>query len=189
MENIRLGGVAETGYMGGQKWTGVNSGEYMTYAEINKIVKKEFSKKYPKVKISCRGKSFSGGRECHGTVKLPENEIMVDYEQFLNSDYEPSNRGWYVVEGECVYGEHPKLTREIKMKSLYEQYKKMLKGYSGVSMTHIRELDRLLFKPEVIEKLEYLNALYDSFNSYDVNGMVDYFDVNFYKDVYLSALD
>ena len=43
MEEIKIGGKAEVGYMGGSKWTGVNStGGYMRYSDINKIVKKAF---------------------------------------------------------------------------------------------------------------------------------------------------
>ena len=191
MEEIRIGGKAEIGYMGGSKWTGINStNRYMSYAEINKIVKKAFRAKYPETKVSCTGKSFSGGQECNGTIFMDINDILITYEEFLKSDYCPRWHTWYYIDGECVWGEDPKLTHEMRMKSIYESYKKTLSRWSGVRITTSLisdSLDKILLKPAAIERIEYLNALYDSFNRYDVNGMVDYFDVDFYKDVSIRA--
>ena len=48
MEELKIGGKAETGYMGGIKWTGVNATNgYLRYTEINKLVKSAFRKRYP----------------------------------------------------------------------------------------------------------------------------------------------
>lgn len=192
MEEIRIGGKAEIGYMGGQKWTGINStNRYMSYGEINKIVKQAFRKKYPETKVSCSGKSFSGGQKCNGIVYMNLEDILVPYEDFLKSEYTPYWHGWYYINGRCVWGEDPSLTNEMRMKAIYESYVKRLKNYSGVRITTSvisESLDKCLLKPEAIERIEYLNALYDSYNSYDVNGMVDYFCVDFYKDVSIKAI-
>lgn len=185
---IKIGGKAETGYMGGSKWTGCNStGRYMSYAEINKIVKSAFKKKYPKAKVSCTGKSFSGGRECCGTVYMKESEILKSYDEFKKSGYFPRLNGWYYINGECIWGEDPKLTTEMRLKATYENYKKCL--HNRIYMERASELDKAICKPEILEMAEYLSDLYDSFNSYDVNGMVDYFDVDFYKDIYIKAVE
>ncbi len=191
MEEIKIGGKAETGYMGGSKWTGINSHGYMRYSEINKIVKKAFRQRYPETKVSCTGSSFSGGQECCGTIFLKVDEALVPYEEFAKSGYYPNSQTWYYIDGEVIWGESPKLTLEMKMKSAYESFKKSLSSYSGVRMsisTVSDSFERKILKPEAIEKIEYLNALYDSFNSYDVNGMVDYFEVDFYKDVSLKLI-
>lgn len=188
MEEIKIGGKAEVGYMGGSKWTGVNACGYMRYTEINKMVKKAFKNKYPNIKVSCSGKSFSGGQECCGIVFLPLDEMLVSYDEFKKSDYTPSWHNWYYIDGECIWGESPKLTNEMRMKATYDNYKKILSSWSGVSMERADDLDKAILKPSAIEMVEYLNDLYDSFNEYDVNGMVDYFDYNFYKWVHLKAL-
>lgn len=190
MEEIKIGGKAEVGYMGGSKWTGVNStGGYMRYSDINKIVKKAFKNKYPETKVSCSGSSFSGGQECNGVVFMKEEEILKPYEEFVKSGFVPTWSTWYYIDGECIWGESPKLTNEMRLKATYENYKKCLHDWCGIRMERFGELDKAICKPEILERASYLNALYDSFNAYDVNGMVDYFDVNFYKDVFIKALD
>lgn len=54
----------------------------MRYSEINKIVKKAFQKKYPGVKVSCTGSSFSGGQDCRGVIILPVEKCTKTFEEF-----------------------------------------------------------------------------------------------------------
>ena len=190
-EEIKIGGEVKEGYMGGSAWTGVNYKGYMRYSEINKIVKKQFNLKYPNDKVSCKGKSFSGGQECSGTLFIHAADVFT-LEEFKarakEKGYYP-NAYWYRVGGKDVFHESPTLTYDIKLESVYNSYVKTLHGYSGCIARNIDEFDELILKPQVIEKLKYLNALYDSFNDYDVNGQVDYFDVMFYKFIYLECVD
>lgn len=190
MEELKIGGKAETGYMGGIKWTGVNATNgYVRYTEINKLVKSAFRKRYPETKVSCSGKSFSGGQECNGVVFMKETEILKTYDEFKESGYFPRLNGWYYINGKCVWGEDPSLTTEMRLKATYEHYKKCLHDYNGINLERPDDLDKAICKPEILERVAYLNDLYDSFNAYDINGMVDYFDTNFYKDVFIKALD
>lgn len=190
-EAIKIGGEVKEGYMGGSAWTGINYHGYMRYSEINKIVKKEFKKKYPNDKVSCSGKSFSGGQECNGTLFIHSCDIFT-LEEFMakakEKGYHPRNY-WFDYNGECMFHENPKLTYDIKLECAYKSYVKTLKGYSGCIARNIDEFDELVLKPEAIEKLKYLKALYDSFNDYDVNGQVDYFDVMFYESIYVELVD
>lgn len=187
MEKLRIGGEAKVGYMGGNAWTGCNYKGYMRYSEINKIVKKAFKDKYPNVKVSCTGKSFSGGQECNGTIILKLSDAVYSYDEFVENanknGYYPMINSWYYCEdGSCVWGE--KIDKDTRLKCTYNNY---INGitckYYGERLNHVSDLDKSILKPEVIEMVEYLNALYDSFNDYDINGMVDYFDTLFYKDV------
>lgn len=189
-ETVKIGGEFKDGYMGGVAWTGRNYHGYMRYSEINKIVKKAFKAKYPETKVSCTGSSFSGGQECVGTIISKLNETVYSFEEFMarakEKGYYP-NAYWYYVDGECIFHESPKLTYEIKLESVYKSYVKNLLSYSGSIERTIDEFDELILKPEIVERLKYLKGLYDSFNDYDVNGQVDYFDVMFYKFIYLKC--
>lgn len=190
-ETIKIGGEFKEGYMGGSAWTGINYRGYMRYSEINKIVKKEFKKKYPNDKVSCTGQSYSGGQSCYGTLFIHRSDIYT-LEEFKANAKEAGycpNAYWYYIDGQCLSYESPKLTYEIKLECMYNSYVKNLKGYSGSISRNIDEFDKLVLKPEAIEKLSYLKALYDSFNDYDVNGMVDYFDVMFYESIYIELVD
>lgn len=190
-ETIKIGGKAREGYMGGSAWTGINYHGYMRYSEINKLVKKAFKAKYPNDKVSCTGQSYSGGQSCNGTLFIHRSDIytLEEFMENANKTCFYPNATWYYIDGECLFHESPKLTREIKLKAMYESYVKTLKGYSGCIAKNIDEFDKLVLKPEAIEKLTYLKALYDSFNDYDVNGQVDYFDVMFYESIYVELVD
>lgn len=190
-ETIKIGGEFKEGYMGGTAWRGVNYTGYRRYSEINKIVKKEFKKKYPNDKVSCTGQSYSGGQSCSGTLFIYRKDIYT-LEEFMKnakeSGYYPHDY-WYYLDGECLHEDNPKLTYDIKLECVYKNYVKNLKGSSGCITRNIEEFDKLILKPDVIEKVSYLKGLYDSFNDYDVNGMVDYFDVMFYESIYIDLID
>lgn len=190
MEELRIGGKVKEGYMGGYAWTGCNYKGYMSYSEINKIVKKAFKNKYPNIKVSCTGKSYSGGQSCSGTITTKLNETIYSYDEFVkNADknnYYPIMSTWYYLEdGTCKWGEA--LDTETRMKSTYNSYVKRL--MSGERMTRVGDLDKSIIKPNVIKMVEYLNDLYDSFNDEDINGMVDYFDTLFYKNIELCCVN
>lgn len=182
MENeIKTGVTMKEGYMGGIAFDGCNYHGYMRYSEINKLVKKAFKNKFPGTKVSCTGSSFSGGQSCDGTITLTADDIYTKVEYAKLADekgYWPQTNGWYGDQ----WGET--LSLEERISITYDVYLNRLTGkYSGVRMTHIGELDELILKPAAIEKVKYLNNLYDSFNSCDNNSMVDYFDNLFYKNV------
>lgn len=73
---------------------------------------------------------------------------------------------------------------------VYDNYvNRAADGYQGISINNLDELDKMILKPEAYEMSLHLNALYDSFNDYDINGMVDYFDTLFYKQTYLRTIN
>ena len=189
------------GYMGGFAFTGCNYKGYMRYSEINKIVKKEFKAKFPNVKVSCTGSSFSGGQSCDGKIIVNLNDAIYSLDEvrekiedyykehkycfqvahFLN-DWDIKN---YYNNVEC---DRYNTSYENQIEVLYNKYINYYKGGSHMN-NGLNEFETLLLKPEVIEMVNYLNALYDSFNDCDNNGMVDYFSNMFYKDVELKLVD
>ena len=176
---IQTGVTIKEGYMGGFAFTGCNYHGYMRYSEINKIVKKAFKEKFPETKVSCTGSSYSGGQDCDGIITITIDEIYTkeEYTKLATEKcYQPNASCWYGNK----WGETLSLEERISIS--YDCYLKRLTG-SGENMNHIYEIDNLILKPTAIEKVNYLNALYDSFNDCDNNGMVDYFDNLFYKSV------
>lgn len=187
---IKTGGTTFEGYMGGYGWSGINYNGYMSYAEINKIVKKEFKNKYPQAKVSCRGSSFSGGQECIGTLYIKESDIktLEQFRQEINKYYDEKHYcfqvahylGWW----DCDIYNTP-YDQQVEI-----LYNKMVNLYKGShNLRNINEVDEMLLSKEVLEQHKYLNALYDSFNYCDNNSMVDYFDNNFYKFIYIEVKD
>lgn len=189
MENIKIGVEVKKGYMGCNAYIGRNYKGYMRYSEINKIVKSEFKKRFKDVKVSCKGNSFSGGQECNGTIMMKLNEIVRPYDEFIKrveeTNYYPKMSGWYIVGKEAVWGE--KLSYEERIKATYEGYVSRLNN--RVRINGVDELDKAILTEKAVESVEYLNDLYDSFNYDECNGMVDYFDVMFYKSVEIKVVE
>lgn len=196
MKELNFNVEMKEGYLGGIAWTGCNYNGYMNYGEINKIVKKAFNTKYKDAgvfyKISCTGKSFSGGQECNGTLTMNLNDAIYSFDEVIE------NKNKYFNKNHCCFSPTRYLNMwdcdvyntpyEEQLKVLYNKYVKRLTSY-GELINKCDELDELILKPLAVNMVNDLNAMYDSFNDYDVNSMVDYFDVMFYKDVKLRVVE
>lgn len=184
---IKTGVIVKEGYLGGFAFDGVNYRGYMRYSEINKIVKQAFKKSFPDIRISCTGSSFSGGQECKGRLLAQKSEAVRSFEEFMQKV-----EAYYKEKGYCFQvfqyintWQAQDLNYNEALKMAYDSYISRLKW--GHSCEHLDELDKLILKPRYYQALNYLNELYDSFNSCDNNSMVDYFSNLFYKFVYLQC--
>lgn len=197
METLKTGGIARTGYMGGNEWIGCNYKGYRRYSEINKIVKQAFNAEFKNsgnyYKISCTGSSFSGGQECNGKITMLLKDAVYSLEEFLENanknNYCTYVSSWYYINGEAVWGE--KLDSETRLRATYSNYINLLSKEWGVTINGIAEkgLEACILKPQARAMVNALNNMYDSFNYEDINGMVDYFDVMFYKQVQFNCIE
>ena len=182
---MNVGTIAREGYMGGTAFTGVNYKGYMRYTEINKLVKKAFKEKYPDVKVSCRGQSFSGGQSCDGTLYIDLKKSIYSLEEFKAKCKEAN---YYGLDYRWLNDKPAELmTIEERIEAIYYNYINILKA--GMRKDRCSDEDKRILKDDVIEQVTYLNDLYDSLNEEDINGMVDYFDVCFYKSVEIKAIE
>lgn len=191
MENeIKTGGVASEGYMGGTAWTGCNAGrQYWHYAQVNKIVKKEFKRRFPDVRVSCRGSSFSGGQDCRGTIHMRVEDAFIPFDEYMKKaereGYFPSC-SWYRYNGRDYYCEDPALTWPQRREAVYRSTIAHANNY-GVDVKRIDGFLEFALTDKAKAAARYLAALYDSFNQTDINSMVDYFDVLFYEFIELKT--
>ena len=182
-ETVKTGIIIKDGYLGGFAFDGVNYRGYMRYSEINKIVKQAFKKSFPEIRISCTGSSFSGGQECNGRILATKAEALNSFEEFKKAV-----DNYYNNHGYCFQVFHYLNTWEAQDLNYYDALKKAYDLYIsrlawGLNCNSLSELDQLILKDKYYKALKYLNDLYDSFNSCDNNGMVDYFSNLFYKGV------
>ena len=178
------------GYLGCHAYVGSNYKGYKPYAEINKEIKKAFKEKYQNVKISCTGKSFSGGQDCRAVITLNEQEAV----ETLDKVKEKINK-FYDINGYCfqinryLYNKYEQEAIEYDeaIEKVYNSYIERLKcEWSGRCMNHMDELDQIILKSKTFEMLRDINNMYDSFNYEENNSMVDYFNNMFYKHIELK---
>lgn len=182
-----FGGTVADGYMGAVAWYGNHSKQYLHGAELSKAIREAFKSAGIKgVSVSC--KTYSGGQSLTVTIKT-STEDFISQNEFVNN-YQISTSGWIYtsLRGECVHvdeyfgkmtAEEQRKTREAAAKCEYEKYTQ-----HEVSLNHYYLDKYSMYTPEFAAKLHLINRIILSYNYDDSNGMVDYFNTNFYYDIY-----
>lgn len=193
MENLKFNVEVKDGYMGCNAFVGSNYKGYMRFTEINKIVKSEFKKAYKNVKISCRGSSFAGGQDCTATLILNKEQAIKSFEEVKKAIEEYYNKNKFCFQV-CRYiyyydNDNDLLNQsyDTQLKYVYDNYIKSCEG--GRHSNNIDEIDEIILTTEAYNMIKLLNNMYDSFNYTENNGMVDYFDNMFYKNIFIKITE
>jgi hypothetical protein len=189
------GGETFDGYMGATGWKGKNLDFSRDIKDIAKIIRSQFKKKFPGYKISARISRFSGGQALDVTVWMHTSDLMSKEDFIQQSMADPyrlaSNSGMigYVdSNGRYQWVDAYTLFNNMGEDEMYQffadQYDADIAKYSGGDASyptiHYTSAESALIPLVNSDPLDYLRGLIDSFNYDNSNGMVDYFDVNFY---------
>lgn len=180
---IATGGVVGDGYMGGGEWTGCNSSRWLSYSEINKIVKKEMQRLFPGIKFATRGKSFSGGQSSTFYICLPSSELFANEEiarEVFNENIFKSY--WlYLPDGSSV---------PASMANDEQRERAFLKLWEDLHGQRYIDAGYAEYLTEKAAKMYYkAKELYQSFIHDESNSMVDYFDRSLYDSYNFVNLD
>ena len=185
------GGETFDGYMGAVGWKGKNADAHLSVAEIAKIIKSQFRKKFPGYKISARSERAS---RIDILITVPRSNLMSKDEFIKEAVYNPYKMckngyhriGCYDANGQ--WEEHQSddfshMSDEERADFFSRYYDYTLDKYTN------QEYSKLNYGVEPIplidnSPLKYVHDLMDSFNYDDSNAMVDYFDTNFYGFLY-----
>ena len=184
-----LGGVVSDGYMGAVRWDGNQSHKYLHGAELSKAIREELKRQGVKgCSVSC--KTYSGGQ----TVRVKVATTAADFvsrEQYVN-DYTISDAGaWlYTEEGKAIhrdtwFGFDGDMQQETLRSAARHAYDHAFTVGGEINHYYI---DKYTEYTEAFRaKLHKINAVLDTYHYDDSNGMVDYFDTNFYRDIIVKA--
>jgi len=192
---IELGGTVGKGYLGGGEWTGkefAKRGYYMSYGEINKIVKKELLKKYKNdnVNFKTRGKSFSGGQSSSCYIEMYQEDLFIDRNTAIdNLMREFYVRTWHNYKNEngdvvSIWGEKIYDDLEIKRKCCEYRYD----YYSNRYCNSVHNVPDCILTEKAKEIFSFAKSLYLTFIHDESNSMVDYFNRNLYDSYYFNNL-
>ena len=181
-----LGGVASDGYMGAIRWDGNKSQKFLYGAELTAALRTD-AKRIGLKGVTFRVHTYSGGQSVTATVKASDSDF-VPFEE-VKSEYLQAALNCYWLTTADGAEKHrdsfesfnsPEFleAQEITAKKLYENDSK-----DGVRINHYYIEKYRAFTAEFTAKVNLILKLLHTYNYDDSNGMVDYFDTNFYYDI------
>ena len=146
----------------GHGWEGSNYNGNLDITEISKIVKKKLKEKYPECKFSITIERYSGGQSLNvSLMTAPFQAIICEYKVNHVNGYPE----YIKIEGDGY--------AQLNQYTFHDGYSVNYNrpdGYNnGCSLTK-----------ECWNCMEYVASLCSSFRRDDSDGMIDYFDTNFY---------
>lgn len=177
------------GYMGGSASTGSKSRQHLYGAELSKAIR-EALKKCNVVGVTVKSKTFSMGQSITATIKVSAADVISE-EEYIRS-WSTSNCNWIYYKDEN--GEHHDILAENYYSLSAEEQGRIAKlaasteyGYfmqraCGQYGEDLHNCKDFIKSEELKKKIEAVKQIVNSFNYDHSNGMVDYFDTNFYAD-------
>lgn len=144
-------------------WEGVNHDWSRSLKEVAQIVRKYVKEKYPTYKFSVRTSYASMCQELH--VELKESPIAVykPFEELTSNDFLEISRRLYPFDGE----------KRMDFLDLLEEEKAKIIDESNNSY-------RFVLNEVTRSVIDDVDTFVKSYNYHDCDGMIDYFDVDFY---------
>ena len=146
-------------------WEGNNHDWNRSLKEVAQIVRAYVKEKYPTYKFSVRTSYASMCQELHVTLKESPIEIYKTFEELNNDDFQEISKRLFMWD----YNTENRInflnaSAEEKEKTIEESNSKYAHILNDVTKSVIEDVD----------------AFVKSYNYEDCDGMIDYFDVDFY---------
>lgn len=144
-------------------WAGSNYNSDLSLKEIAKIVRTYIKEKYPTYKFSVRTSYASMCQELHVELKESPVEIYKPFEDLTEEDKRDLRRRMMrndYFKLDCWTDEELK----VEFERIWEEYGDFYRCLNEVTKAVVEDVD----------------AFVKSYNYSDCDGMIDYFDVNFY---------
>ena len=185
-----LGGTISDGYMGAYRWDGNKSHEHLYGTELSKAIREELKRQGVKgCSVSC--KTYSGGQSVRVKVATTAADF-VSREDYINR-YDCNDLGYWLVteDGEQIHRDTWYTLDGNEQQRTLRSHAARCYDYSishDIDINHYY-IDKYTEYTEAFRaKLHKINAVLDTFHYDDSNGMVDYFDTNFYRDIEVKAV-
>ncbi len=152
-------------------WKGSNYDSNLSTTDICKNIR-SYCKQFKGYKFSVRTRRYN-----HISVELKECPVEITNFEKMFEYLENKQFGCYYIQGEGNKSWF-ELTAEQKEKVCKEQ----VECWSKYKQFHGVPKNETWLNPEVEEVLRSVYTYMESFNYDDTDGMIDYFDTNFYHD-------
>ena len=180
-------GHTEDGYMGATKWVGDKSHMHLYGKDLASAIRQDLKDN------GISGCTVRAGKATYTTtitvtVKGNPNDKLT-YDEFLNTDWEDTAFGYngrfWFSDGSLMYTEYLNADTEAQKELSRKIYDAMVanKTTFDINKHYIDKSYNSIFTQQFIKKLQKINDIVIEFNYDDSNGMVDYFETNFYYDI------
>ena len=176
--------------MGAYRWDGNKSHEHLYGTELSKAIREELKRQGVKgCSVSC--KTYSGGQSVRVKVATTAADF-VSREDYINR-YDCNDLGYWLVteDGEQIHRDTWYTLDGNEQQRTLRSHAARCYDYSishDIDINHYY-IDKYTEYTEAFRaKLHKINAVLDTFHYDDSNGMVDYFDTNFYRDIEVKAV-
>lgn len=177
--------VYTDGYLGGGAVYGSKSDKHLFGADLSRAIREDIKKAGIKgVSVSC--KSYSGGQSVKVTVTLRADEFVSLPEWIEN--YRITSQTWiYTGESEPIFHEKyfslsAREQEEIRRAAAEYEYIRCTERENQLNVYNVGTWTQ--FTPEARKKLVAVHDVINAYRYDESNAMVDYFDTNFYYDIY-----
>lgn len=178
--------VHTSGYLGGGAVYGSKSNQSLYGAELTKAIREDLKR----LKVKATVRKTGSGNVCV-TVSASAADY-VDFETFYKTFEIHDYIDFYSAEDERIcdrefwQADHNKQNEILRATAMH-----YYKGYTdkeSYSVNHYY-LDRLtVFTPEALERIKLAQKVVAAYRYDESNSMVDYFNTNFYYDIYIKNI-
>lgn len=179
--------VYTDGYLGGGAVYGSKSNLHLYGADLSKAIREDIKRAGIKG-VSVRCKSYSGGQSIGVTVTLRPDEFVSLAEYVGKYEITPENTWIYTGNGEPIFVDYyfgqlsAQEQEKTRVAAAEYAYERMTTRENRVNEFYIDEETH--FTPETLAKIKNIQAIICAYRYDESNGMVDYFDTNFYYNIY-----
>lgn len=188
-EKIEGATVCTDGYLGGGAVYGSKSNRHLYGADLSKAIREDIKRAGIKG-VSVRCKRYSGGQSIGVTVTLRPVEF-VSLDEYIEK-FEPGTCGDYgyirtesgvhrVTDREFC-GASAEEQQKIRREAATYEYEQLTAKECSLNIHYLNDCNH--FVPETLEKIKTINEIICAYRYDESNSMVDYFDTNFYYDIY-----
>jgi len=179
--------VIGDGYMGGGAIYGSKSHKYLWGADLSAAVREDLKKAGIKG-ATCKIHTYAGGQNLTVTVKVNPSDFL-SFEQYLDNYRIKGSQAWiYLDNGEYIHCDKywsldADEREQIRRSAAERDYRKVTTEEAAYTLGWIDFLTEAAKK--TVARIDAIVSAY----RYDCsNGMVDYFDTNFYYDIRLKPV-
>lgn len=179
--------VVGDGYLGGGSYYGSKSHNHLYGADLSAAIRADIKAAGIKgVTVKCH--TYAGGQNVTATVKITQADCIT-WEQYLASyEIKPSHTWIYYGSG---VGEYTHIDKYYAMDSDERERIRIAAAEYAWNNNTTKEQDVRLswvdwLTAETMKKLQAIDSIIAAYRYDNSNGMVDYFDTNFYYDLRLK---
>lgn len=181
--------VYADGYLGGGAVYGSKSNLHLYGADLSKAIREDIKRAGIKG-VSVRCKRYTGGQSVGVTVSLRPDEFvsLAEYiEKFEpgtcgDYGYIRTDSGVHRVTDREFYEASAEEQQKIRREAAEYEYEQLTAKECSLNIFYLNDCNH--FVPETLKKIKTIQAIICAYRYDESNGQVDYFDTNFYYDIY-----